>query len=218
MRHTMGLVLLAATTLTTGCHAKFKKHAHTIGQVRVQVLTTTAPTVDLGVLVVPDTGDEQADRIGDIVEGVVNASQAIKGAQVARQLERKVDPSGINRVLASVVQDAMGASPPFAVTNDPNAPLLQIEVDDYGMRVDQVGMPGVFHYGVRVQIYKPNGMRVYNNRLSCETVVGTGGTQVLVNNVAQLRRMSANEVQLAFEDTAWFCGQELTRQVRQHAG
>lgn len=218
MRRMMGLLCLGLMTMATGCHPRFKNAAGDLGKVRLQVITTTAPTVDLAFLDLPETGDADRDRAREIVEDVVNLGQSIKSAKLAQELSRKVDPQAMNAVFADALVQTLGQGPPFGFTTDPSAPLMQVELVDYGLRVDQLGAPGVFHYGLRVRIFEPDGRRVYSTALSCETGVGLRGHPFLVNNAAQLRAMPRAELQGAFEDTAWFCGQTLTRQVRQHAG
>lgn len=217
MRLTMGALLVGLVALS-GCHARFKKHASELGEVRLQVLTTTGPSVALGFLDLPETGDPNGDATASVIEGVVNAAQTVKSAQLSRELASKVSPHGVNRVFEHAVWDAMSAGPPFRITNNPNAPLLQVEVHDYGLAVPALGAPGEFHYSLRAQIYNASGKRVYNNWLSCSTIMSGSSPALVVNNAAQLRRMPRMVVQQLFEGTAEVCGHELTRQVRQHAG
>ncbi len=217
MRSMMGLLCLGLVATTSACHQRFKNEAGNLGQVRLQVITTASPTVRLGFLHVPTTGDADADLAGSVLEAVVNVGQQIKSAKLSDELARKVDPESMNTVFADALIQTLGQGPPFGVTTDPSAPLMEVELADYGLRVDHLGLPGVFHYGVRVRVYKPDGRRVYSNFLSCETDVGVSGVPLMVNNAAQLRRMTRGQVQGLFEDTAWYCGQALTQQVRRHA-
>jgi len=196
--------------LGPGCHAKFKKEAPTLGAVSTQAFVTGHPYAHLGRM-----------YGADIASDVVNVVQAVREVDQATRIAQAVDLPMVNQALVDGFAEALGSGPPFAY--DPGSGnVLQLEVDDYGLYVPYLGAPGEFTYLIRVRIYKADGDRVYKSRVKCTAGVGnptaTSVALDAVNNVKQLKTMTDGEVNVAFQDIAYWCGQEMVRKIRRHAG
>jgi len=201
---------LLVCVLGSGCHARFKKAVGNLDEVRPQLVMSGGPAVRLGH--VADDG---------VVGAIVNIAQDVKGAHVAERIANSVDVAGVNESFTAGLADTLGAGPPFGLTDDPNAPLMQVEILSYGLDVPVMGAPGSFTYTVRVGIYEPSGRRVYKTVRTCSTGVGNPSPMaqslLMVNNVKQLDQMSNRELQVAFEGASYFCGMELVTKMRKHA-
>lgn len=204
------IVLLALVALGVGCHAKFKKNASSLGEVRPQILLTTGPTVQLGHL-----------HDDSIVAAVVNVVQEVKGVKVARRLADAVDIEAVNTAFGDSLVDVLKGGPPFGTTDREDASVLQVEIVRYGLFVPALGAPGEFDYQIRVRIYRPDGERVYSTSQTCATGAGDPGVVSealwVVDNVKELEEMSDAQITDAFAATAAFCGSELVRRMRKHA-
>ena len=195
--------------ISTGCHAKFKKHAGTLGEVRTEVHTTAGPSVNLGYA----DGD-------DTITAIVNVVQAAKSISQTRQMAEALDPGKVSASLDAGVAESIGSGPPFGWTDDEGAHLLQMELIDWGVSVPGLGMPGVFDFTVRTRIYKTDGERVYSARLTCVSSLGDPNVAEVVfgvvNNVGELKDMSDEELQATFESIAHGCGDQLVLKMRRH--
>ncbi|MCO4745021.1 MAG: hypothetical protein KC912_09550 [Proteobacteria bacterium] len=204
----LGVLVLA---MASGCHARFKKHAPTLGEVRPEVHMVTQPNVQLG-------GVAGGSLIGD----VVNVVQTARSYEVSRRLAERIDTKSTNAEFTAGLVDTLGSGPPFGTTSADGAALLQIEVRDMGMEVYGLGAPGVFDYDLFVQIFRADGKKVYKTRVTCTTAAGAPSavSQALwtVDNVKQLEEMSDEELQGAFDAVGYYCGGELARKMRRHAG
>jgi hypothetical protein len=210
------LVALALPLVLTGCHAKFKKEAPTLGEVRTQIVVTGAPYVELGKLAV------EGDGVLAAAAAVVNVVQEVKGIDQTKRIMRAVQVDEVNAEFNDGLKETLGDGPPFAYTEEKKSHVLQLEVLSWGLEVPYLGAPGVFTYDLRARIYKKNGDRVYSARTSCSTGAGnpTSLEQVLgvVNNVKNLKEMSDAEINDAFKSVAYWCGQEFVTKMRRHAG
>lgn len=209
----MRLPLLVPLLLTlTACHAKFKKYAPTLGSVKVQVLTTGGPFVELG---------KVDNSNGSLVGGIVNVVQTVKSADLVPRIEAAVQVPQVNGALQDGLITTLGSGPPFGSAPDA-APLLQLEVESYGLYVPYLGAPGQFTYTALATVYTGDGKRIYHHRLTCSTGVGDPSTAAVVlgtvNNVRQIDKMTDPEINQAFVDTARWCGQLFVTQMRKHAG
>lgn len=210
--------ILLLLPLLLGCHAKFKREAPGLGAVRTQVVTVGGPYVELG-----HVGVETDNALVAAAALVVNVAQEVQGMDLAGRIAGAVDVAAINRAFNDGVAQTLQSGPPFAYTEDPNAPAtMQIEVLSYGMFVPYLGAPGVFTYDLRVRIYKRDGERVYKTRHSCEIGAGTPGIPEVVlgvvNNVREVKDMSDAEIQQSFSTLAAWCGQTFVARMRRHAG
>ncbi len=208
-----------ALTLLPSCHAKFKKNAGTLGEVRVQTVLTGYPYVNLG-KVYTDSSDSD---LAQIAAAVVNTVQTVKQIDQTARIANAVHVGEVNRALEAGLAETLGEGPPFAFTDADDAPaLLQIEVQSYGLNVPWLGAPGEFTYDMRMRIYKADGERVYNAWHSCEAGVGHPTAPEIVfsvvNNVRALNEMSDADIHAAFETIAFWCGQEVVLKMRRHAG
>lgn len=214
------LVLLAL--MAGGCHAKFKREAPTLGSVRTQVITTGGPVVQLGH--VPMVGDDSPlGTLANIAAVAVNISQEIKAGDVAGRIGNAVRTEDVNHAFNDGVAQTLQGGPPFAYTDDPNAPAtLQVEVLSYGLSVPYLGAPGVFTYDLKVRIYKKDGDRVYKASHACEIGAGTPGVTEsvlgVVNNVKEIKEMSDEEINSAFATMSAYCAQTFVIKMRKHAG
>lgn len=191
--------------LSTGCHAKFKKYAPTLGAVRPEVIDVGAPTVQLG-----DSGN----AIVDVVNGV-------RGVDVAKKIARQVDIEQVDAAFLEGLDESLRNGPPFTLTDKKNAPVLQVEVLNYGLYVPEMGAQGVFTYDLRVRIYTDDGERVYSTSLSCNTpVTGANAISEVLgtrDNVGNVLDMKKKEIQGAFDSAGEQCGEALTLLMRKHA-
>lgn len=203
------LLAMLVVGLFSGCHARFKRAAPDLERVRVQVLSEQRPTVDTGL----SAGGEVA-AIVSIVQGV-----ALSG--IEDKLLRAVDIAEVNAALEIGLDEALAGGPPFEITDRKKAPLLQIEVVDYGMEVPEVGVQGRFNYDLKVRLYDRSGRRIYATRVGCDVPVGDpkGVSKAFgtVNNAKQVDEMRRKELQAAFEEAALMCGNELAAKMRKHA-
>jgi hypothetical protein len=203
--------LATVALLGSGCHAKFKKNASELGAVHAQTIVTTGPYVQLGMI-----------HDDSILAAVVNVVQTVKSADVAFRLADAVQIDGVNAAFTRGLGETLGGGPPFAYSEDSTTPVLQVEVLGYGLDVPALGAAGMFTYNLRVRIYDTSGERVYKVLHSCATGVGSPdpAAQVLmvVNNLDELRAMTDEEIQSAFEASAYYCGVDLVARMRKHAG
>lgn len=208
-------MLLSALVVGPGCHAKFKKYAPTIESVDVQVLTTGGPSVYLGRL---DSGE---GLVADIVDTAVNISQAVNEIQVGTRIASAVDIERTNAALEHGFARTLDGGPPFPYVEDGGAARVQLEVLSYGMEAPYLGAQASFKYDIRVRIYK-GAERVYSARTTCDTAAGypseISQALDLVNNRAQIDALTDEEIQAAFDAVAEWCGQEIVRKMRKHAG
>lgn len=211
-RFSLLISLFLALSVLAGCHARFKKYAHTVGTAKVQVINTGGPTVQLGKV--------YTDK-PDLLVAVVNTVQAVKGIQLTDRVAKAVQVGSVNDALATGVAENLGSGPPFGV--DPGAgALLQLEMLTYGLYVPYLGAPGQFSFDVKVRVYTTAGKRIYKNRVTCSTAVGDPQALAVVlgtvNNVKQLNEMSDADVNGAFVDVARWCGTQIVTKLRKHAG
>lgn len=209
MRH--ALYALLALTLLPACHMRFKRMAPTLGPVHPEVHQVVQPNVQLGMM-----------YDGGLVGDVVNVVQAGRSYELSRKLAERVDTDSTSAELERGVIDTVGEGPPFAITEEKGGSTLQIEVVDMGMEVYGLGAPGVFDYDLRVRIYRHDGKLAYKSRVSCTTAAGApdavSAMLWTVDNARQLEQMSDEDLQGAFDAVAYFCGGELARKLRKHAG
>ncbi len=219
MRVSPLLLSTIALLALPGCHAKFRKNASSLGQVRVQTVVTGAPYVNLGkVYADSDDGD-----LAQIAAAVINTVQVVNEIDQTARIANAVHIGQVNTALEHGLAQTLEGGPPFAYSADKNAPaLLQVEVRSYGLNVPWLGAPGEFTYSLRLRIYKADGERVYNAWHSCEAGAGNPSAPEVVlsvvNNVRALEEMSDQEIHDAFETIAFWCGQEVVLKMRRHAG
>ncbi len=203
--------MLPLLLVLTGCHAKFKREAPELGAVRAQVVNTGAPSVQLG----------YTDG-SSLVGAVVNVVQAVNSINQTDRIADAVQVPEVNAALVRGVGETLGSGPPFAFTDAADAPLLQLEMQDYGVYVPYLGAPGVFTFDVRVRIYKPGGERVYSARTECSIGLGDPDAAAVafgvVNNLGALKDMTDAEINNSFVTVGSWCGQEIVRKMRKHAG
>jgi hypothetical protein len=218
----MAVLLLALL----GCHAKFKRNAPDLHQVRVQIVTTGGPYVTLGRL------DSEAyappgsvpPEVGMAAEAAVDIVQSINEYELAEDLARRVDPAQLSQTMTQGLLETIQNGPPFALTTDPQVKhTLQIEVTSYGLTVPHLGAPGQFTFDVQARLYRGDtGKRVYSTSLSCDSAAGDPEAAEVafsvVNNVQELEDMSDEELQAAFNDMAYYCGTYFATRMRKHAG
>jgi hypothetical protein len=211
------LAVTAVALLGPGCHAKFKKYAPTLGEVRLQTVTTGAPYVSLGKVYTDN------DSLIDLVGTAVNVVQTVKEIDQSDRIARAVDIQKVNAALQAGVQETLGSGPPFAWTDKAQAPaVLQLEILDYGLAVPGLGARGVFTYSMKARIYKADGDRVYSYSMTCDSAAGMPDSVAaalgVVNNVKQLNEMSNAQIQEAFDAMAHWCGSAFVVKMRKHAG
>ena len=219
----MSILLLALL----GCHAKFKKNAPDLHQVRVQIITSGGPYVTLGrfdssVYGPPD--GYVAPEMEMAAATAVDVVQTINEIDLAEDLARRVDPAPLSQTMTQGLLETIQNGPPFELTTDPQVKhTLQIEVTSYGLTVPHLGAPGQFTFDVQARLYRGDtGKRVYSTSLSCDSAAGDPDAAEVafsaVNNVQELEEMSDEQLQAAFNDMAYYCGTYFARRMRKHAG
>ncbi|MEL6345373.1 MAG: hypothetical protein AAFV53_19860 [Myxococcota bacterium] len=217
-------IAMAAMVFATGCHGKFKRAAPYLDTATVQTVTTGGPYVDLGnIYVVPGTGSEQGDLLVSIAATAVNISQDVKSINQTERIAQAVDLNGINTSMTEGLAHGLAGGPPFAYVGPGGEAdaTLQMEVLSYGLFVPALGAPGEFTYSVRASVFDNSGDRVYRNTMTC--TVGAGNPDAaavvfgVVNNVKQLERMTDDEINEAFDNMAYYCGQQFAVTMRRHA-
>ncbi len=196
--------------LSIGCHARLKTAAPTIDAVNVQVMTTGAPFMHLGEAPVA------VDGLG--ISDAINSVQQIRSVYHADRIGDAVEPGSMEASLTQGIEASLAAGPPFGVTNDPAAPLLQIEITDYGLSVPTISAPGAFTAVAQARLYTPDGDRVYHKNLTCDVSMGREAGEVFVNNIDTLKSMSDAEINQAMSEASEACGQEIVLKMQQHAG
>jgi hypothetical protein len=208
--------LLVALALLAGCHATFKKYAPTLGAVRPQIVDPGVPYVQLGG--VSMGGSPTLDVAG----AVINTVQLARSLEQTDRMGKAVHGDQVAAAVVQGIKDTLGQGPPFGISDDPTAPLLQVQVTQYGLEVPAIGIAGVFTYDMDVNIYTREGKRVYTNHVSCATDAGAGTpvarALAVVDNTAKLDAMSDAELNEAFIEIGRYCGAELVTQMRRHAG
>lgn len=219
----MSFLLLALL----GCHAKFKKNAPDLHQVRVQIVTSGMPYVTLGRLDTDDyvaPGTHVDPEVEIAAEAAVDIVQTMNEMNLAGDLARRVDPAQLSQTMTQGLLETIQNGPPFALTTDPQVThTLQIEVISYGLNVPHLGAPGQFTFDVQARLYRGDtGKRVYSTSLSCDSAAGDPEAAEVafsvVNNVRELDEMSDEQLQAAFNDMAHYCGTYFATQMRKHAG
>ncbi|MGC6494581.1 MAG: hypothetical protein ACON5B_17225 [Myxococcota bacterium] len=210
--------LVLAAVAVTGCHAKFKKAAPHIDSVGMQVFVNGPPQVMLG----KAQADPDSGFLAGLVAAGVNIAQGVKEAELRQVIADAVDIQKVNEALTVGVTDGLGAGPPFAVGESDRRGLLQFEVVWYGMYVPQIGAPGEYSYDIVASVYDVQGKRVYRKRTNCSTGVGAPPaiSEALwtINNAKQLKETPPADIQRAFTEVGSWCGLEIARKMRKHAG
>lgn len=191
----VGMAVVAAA-LVAGCHARFQGAVQDLGSARPEV-RTTAPAVHL-----------KAPAAERARARAVEGQLAVGGATVS---------GAVHAGLA----DALGAGPPFSLTEDPAAPLLQLELVRASLELTDGGRSGQVTHVVRVQIFDASGRRVYRDRHRCTEhspeLRVTSPALYLSNHRKQLPGVEPEAIRLAFEEAAWRCGEEVALRLRAHA-
>ncbi|MCB9745405.1 MAG: hypothetical protein H6740_22695 [Alphaproteobacteria bacterium] len=199
--------------LLLGCHAKFKKAAPLIDEVRVQTVLTGSPYVELGWVA---TGNE----LVDVAVAVVQEARSVKPAQ---RIAGAVKVADMRSAVSYGLAEGLGGGPPFSVTDQAQVqPLVEIEIESYGLYVPYLGAPGEFTFTGQARVYDAQGKKVYRQRMSCSVMAGDPSVGEIVfgvvNNVEELNRMSDEDINAAFAATAEYCGARFAQKMRQHAG
>lgn len=221
-------LVLSATLALSACHAKFKREVQHIDAVQLQILTQAGPSAQLGhAAFVPNPAprsDEEAaaNVVGAVATGAFNVVQAVKETELRKRLAA-VNVEATNAAMLDGVSQALGSGPPFHVARAGEAEdLLQLEVVKWGLSVPAVGAQGTFTYEVRARLYKGDGDRVYSSRMRCDVAAGDPNVASqalqLVNNAKQVKEMSDEELQAAFDTMAHYCGGVFVARLRRHAG
>ena len=207
-------IALLGLSTTTGCHARFKRHAGTLGSVNTQVMVTGGPTVN-----VPTS----STGVG-LIDNVANIGMAVGASTTAGKIRSAVDVGQMSGTLETSLGDAIGRGAPFTLATDDGAGgLLEIDIRDFGVDAS-TGVPDFRFQGV-VKIYRSSdGWRVYRNGFRCSSRSGSynAGGMVGIGQSAggllQLSEMEDGDIRKAFDQQAEVCGQYLVMEMRKHAG
>ncbi len=208
MRTVLSLLMIP---LIVGCHARFKKHAPTLGAVRAEVITVNGPNVTL-----PSAGGD------DVLSVAFDVAQTIRANNIASHIAKKVDPEQVNAAFIRGFSEQLGMGPPFAY--DPGAGhVLQFELVDWGLTLWNFFSPGVYDYELVVRGFRSDGKQIYRARVRCTTdASGTGWAEMSPfagnKNPNKIKNIPAEEIQAIFDATAEDCGRQAVRKIRSHAG
>lgn len=208
--------VIALCTLTSACHGRFKRHAHTLDAVNTSVIVTGGPTVD-----VPTSTTGMAGVA--VLDTVANVGMAVGAAATAGKIRSAVDIGQMSGVMEASIEDGM-ADPPFSfTTGDPSGALMEVRLNDFGVNAS-TGIPDFQFNGV-VKIYRAqDGWRVYRNRFRCSSqsggwnMGGMVGIGQSAGSLVQLAEMSDSEIRQTFDQQARACGQSVVSEMRRHAG
>lgn len=226
--------LTLSMAVLMGCHGRFKKAAPGIDDIRLEVVTTSAPEVNLGKSVGPlgavamaagsadDSGlgwDEAAGAVGVVVD----VAQEVKEAKQSKRLAKAISGDRQEAAMAEGVAEVLEGGVPFAVTTEDGADaVLQLEIVHLGLDVPAIGAQGHYSYTVKARMYDDRGKLVYKSRMHCTSAAGDPDALAValgtVNNVKQLKDMSNKQIDKVFAQVAEDCGGDLARKMRKHAG
>ncbi len=217
VRASPALAAISLLALTTGCHARFKQAAPALDAIQLQVVTSGHATADLA-NVPMGTGND----VIDAALLVANIGQEVRGWEQAARIGDAVEVEAVNGQLVAGITETLASGAPFGITEAQGAPLLQIELMEYGMQVPYLGAEGAFEYRLKARMYDESGRRVYKTRLTCDAGMRDPhlpqGALTLANNVRTLQRMTDAEINAAFAAVARHCGQQFVVKMRRHAG
>jgi hypothetical protein len=201
----MGLAL----ALTTGCHAKFKKHVGQIDHVKPDMIVLGGPQVNLGM-----TGDDS------LLGAVVDTVQGVRSIDLSRRISGAVDPDAVGAAFLESLDEGMKKRP-FDI-RDKSRYTLEVQLVRYGIDVAHLGAPGALTYSFHTRVYMPDGKRVYNAGHNCalsfsdpqaaSVVLGT------VNNAKAIKEMSDEEIATMFDNGARYCADIVVSRIRKHGG
>lgn len=203
--------LLICIALTAGCHARFKKAAPAIDNVRIEVVNLGGPSV-----ILPTSGSDSA------IGAVLDITQAVRAGNIAGHIRDKVDPQQVNQAFADGFADRIGSGPPFGYAPDAGD-VLQYELTNWGMRTVSFTAPGVYFYELRVRGYRANGKKFYRSGVHCATDAGTTGWLEMSpfgpdSNPQKIKNLPAERIQAIFDATAKDCASQAISRLRKHAG
>ncbi len=216
----MRALLLSAllSTLLTGCHAKFRSAAPGIDAVRVQVINTGGPVVDLGRI-----GSPSDDLLSNLAATAFNAAQGMKEVNLTDHIGRSVRPESIEQGIERGIAQELGAGPPFSVRmHGKTDTLLQIETLSYGIRQNIFGGQGRFRYQLRARVYLESGEQVYKKRVRCKVKLSGPDAPAIargsLGSLSQLGSLAPPQVDTVFAEVAEHCGGVVAEKLRKHAG
>jgi hypothetical protein len=210
------LTLLMVLALVGGCHSRFKKHAPTVGAVRVEAITMRGPNVNLGRSPVSGGG-----LIG-AAAAAYDITQMVREGNIASHIAGKVDSAQVNAAFVQGFREGLGDGPPFGTTEGEGG-LLQFELVDWGLEMYGFASPGVYNYEVIVRGFRPDGKKMYRTSFQCFADAGTAGWAernpfIGQNDPNAIKNIPAEQIQGIFDATAYDCGKQFVAVVRRHAG
>lgn len=202
-------LVLGIALASAGCHARLRALAPTIPGVDAEAFATVAPQVDLGRMARPD-----------LAMSAVGAWQLAEEDRVEAWLLRTVDPVRAADALSHGFLDALGQGPPFPAARGA-AWVVQLELTDATFELSNPGAPGRLAYGLRVDLYDPDGRRVYRTRLSCTSVGAPREVErpiAAITDAWRLDGMRPEDLHAATDGLVEWCGWLAARRLRKHAG
>lgn len=178
-----GLACLAAIT---GCHARYKNNAHTLGRVRVQVRAQGGPSIvssEADAVAAALSGELSA---GALIEAGLETATLVLSAKAERKLRKGVTRRETREAMAAwVLQDAQAQDLPYTVRDKGRSRML-IVVRDYGVDTT-VGSPVAF-LATSTSIFNQQGRPVYRATETCTRTLGTG-MQIDIGDLSELAAM-----------------------------
>lgn len=212
----MRKLLLPAVVLValTGCRARYKKNAESLGKVRVTVQAADGPVVNSG------GGDPVGAAVeGDVVGAGVEAATVVLSMRAQKKLTRGVDPTETRDALAAgVVDNAQDQNLPYKVGETGRSELV-ITIDDWGLDAS-TGTP-MAYLQTSSAIYNKQGKVVYRASETCQRTIGQG-MQIPVEGVAELTAMQTladmkpKQMRRVLTALTEQCSEQIARELATH--
>ncbi len=181
-----------------------------LGALRVEVVAETQPQVEVASL--PSSTGELGV---DLTNGIINIVRAVRAGAMEQRLEGAADLELIEQELLGGLREAFVGD--AAITRDPAAPLLRLELDSLSLHVPEPGTRGWFEAIVIAEVYDVEGDRRCRRSATCHAEVGAPAEldartdleayAEVVDNRRELEAMSDAEIRAAFGQAARECAQ-----------
>ncbi|HCH62532.1 MAG: hypothetical protein CL927_00140 [Deltaproteobacteria bacterium] len=216
------LFTLAALTITTGCHGKYKRNANALGKVSVTVRAPANPEVVVGgpSLDVDTDGEiTKAERAQQAAQAGVQVASVMLGTKAQKKLDRAVSSNEARAALKVAFMEDVDSQPLPYTVGEKGKSRLTIEITDFGLDATS-GQPMAF-IRTRTTIHNRKGDRVYRATETCTRTLGPGmdipfsGADELVA-VKQLADLSPKRMEKVVTAVVEQCAEEVSAELVSH--
>ena len=155
-------------------------------------------------------------------QGPPPAATAVRTQLVVTRGARAVDAEVVRGGLERGLRETLGDGPPYGLTGAPDAPLLSVEVRDVNLAPARARRAGTLDMTLRVELYDPDGARLYHTQHSCEHPLGAprdaNPALYVANGIKQRPGQSPDAVAAQTAALAYACGADVVAQLRRQAG